>query len=63
MRLSQVSSLEFRNYQAYYEGIRDAICLGSPNPVTAEQALLVMRLIELGIDSAQEGRKLLVSER
>lgn len=51
------------NYQAYYEGIRDAICLGSPNPVTAEQALLVMRLIELGIDSAQEGRKLLVSER
>lgn len=46
------------NYLAYYAGIRDAIRLGAPNPVPAEQALRVMRLIECGIASAREGRSL-----
>jgi scyllo-inositol 2-dehydrogenase (NADP+) len=49
------------NYLAYYGAIRDAIRLGAPNPVPAEQALQVMRLIELGLASANEGRVLAVA--
>ena len=44
------------NYLAYYAAIRDAIRLGTPNPVPAEQALQVTRLIECGVASAREGR-------
>ena len=43
------------DYLAYYAGIRDAIRLGAPNPVPAEQALQVMRLIERGIENARAG--------
>jgi scyllo-inositol 2-dehydrogenase (NADP+) len=50
------------DYLAYYAAIRDAIRLGTPNPVPAEQALHVMRLIELGIESAQEGQVLPVAQ-
>lgn len=50
------------NYLAYYAAIRDAIRLGTPNPVSAEQALQVMRLIECGIASAQEGRILVLDQ-
>ncbi len=42
------------NYPAYYAGVRDAINGLGPNPVTAEQAIRVMELIELGIESAQQ---------
>jgi predicted dehydrogenase len=49
------------DYLAYYAAIRDAIRLGTPNPVPAEQALHVMRLIESGIQSAKEGRVLPVA--
>ena len=45
------------NYPAYYEAVRDAIRGTGPNPVTAEEAVVVMRLIELGLQSAREGRR------
>lgn len=45
------------NYMRYYEGIRDAVQQGGPNPVPAEDALRVMELIELGFISAKEGRR------
>lgn len=44
------------NYPAYYEAVRDAIRGEGENPVTAAQAIQVMALIELGLQSAQEGR-------
>ena len=40
------------NYLAYYEGIRDAISHGAPNPVTAEQALEVINVLETGVKSS-----------
>ncbi|MDR0218731.1 MAG: oxidoreductase [Enterobacteriaceae bacterium] len=42
------------NYGAYYAAIRDAIQAGEPNPVTADEAILIMKLIEAGEKSAQE---------
>lgn len=46
------------DYTRYYAGVRDAIRLGTANPVTAADALQVMRLIALGQRSAAEGRVL-----
>jgi predicted dehydrogenase len=46
------------NYPAYYEGIRGAVCDGTANPVTGEQAVGVMRVLELACKSAAEGREL-----
>jgi predicted dehydrogenase len=40
------------NYLAYYEGIRDAITVGAPNPVPPEDGLAVIRVLETGIKSA-----------
>ena len=40
------------NYLTYYEGIRDAISHGAPNPVTAEQALEVINVLETGVKSS-----------
>ena len=40
------------NYLAYYEGVRDAISLGAPNPVTPEQALEVINVLETGVKSS-----------
>jgi predicted dehydrogenase len=40
------------NYLAYYEGIRDAITVGAPNPVPAEDGLAVIRVLETGNMSA-----------
>ncbi|MGN6208997.1 oxidoreductase [Asticcacaulis sp.] len=45
------------NYLAYYEAIADTISRNAPNPVTGEDALKVMKLLELGFVSAREGRK------
>jgi len=39
------------DYRAYYAGVRDAIAQGAPVPVSAQDALLTMRLIEAGIAS------------
>lgn len=41
------------NYGHYYRAIRQAITNGAPNPVSAEEAILVMKLIEAGIESAK----------
>ena len=40
------------SYLAYYEGIRDAITLGAPNPVAPEDGLAVINVIETGIKSS-----------
>ncbi|MFT4091818.1 MAG: oxidoreductase [Asticcacaulis sp.] len=44
------------NYSAYYAKIAKAISTRAPNPVPAEDALAVMRIIELGRQSASENR-------
>ncbi len=41
------------NYPAYYADIRDALNGDGENPVPASQAIQVMELIELGIESAK----------
>ncbi|MDU5730992.1 MAG: oxidoreductase [Citrobacter freundii] len=41
------------NYPAYYAGIRDALNGNGENPVPARQAIQIMELIELGIESAK----------
>ncbi|MGT8855789.1 oxidoreductase [Enterobacter sp. 186315] len=41
------------NYPAYYAAIRDALNGTGENPVPASQAIQVMELIELGIESAK----------
>ncbi|POU00299.1 oxidoreductase [Escherichia sp. ESNIH1] len=41
------------NYPAYYAGIRDALNGVGENPVPASQAIQIMELIELGIESAK----------
>ncbi len=41
------------NYPAYYAAIRDALNGDGENPVPASQAIQVMELIELGIQSAK----------
>lgn len=43
------------DYRDYYAGIRDAIAHGAPPPVTAPQALEVMRVLEAARDSAERG--------
>ncbi len=40
------------NFLAYYEGIRDAIVLGAPNPVTPEDGLAVINVLETGVKSS-----------
>lgn len=49
------------DYPAYYAGVRDAIRGVGPNPVTVEEAIRVIDLLELGRQSAREGRSLTVS--
>jgi predicted dehydrogenase len=46
------------NYLAYYEGIARTISESAPNPVPAEDARKVMRLLDLGFQSAKQGRRL-----
>lgn len=50
-------------YLAYYEALARALRGDGPNPVTAEDALEVMALLELGFASAREGRRLWRSSR
>ncbi len=51
-RLATISG----NYPAYYAAIRDALRDGGKNPVTAAEAIAVMELIELGVQSAERGQ-------
>ncbi|MRG47804.1 oxidoreductase [Chitinophaga sp. SYP-B3965] len=44
------------NYLDYYQGIYAAIREGKPNPVTAEEGLNVVKVIEAGFLSSKEGK-------
>jgi predicted dehydrogenase len=44
------------DYRAFYAGIRDAIRDGATPPVTIDEALDVMRVLQAGIDSTMTGR-------
>ncbi len=46
------------DYRAFYAGLRDAILHGAPPPVTIDQALSVMRVLERTVTSAERGRSL-----
>lgn len=46
------------DYRRYYASVRDAIRGTGQNPVPADQALRVMRLIECGIESARTRREI-----
>ena len=50
------------DYPTYYAGVRDAIRGVGPNPVTAAEVIQVIGLLELGLQSAREGRTLPVSQ-
>ncbi|CNE58915.1 oxidoreductase [Yersinia nurmii] len=51
------------NYPAYYAGIRDAILGVGENPVPATEAITVMELIELGLESDKHKKALPVNPR
>ncbi|MCY1513904.1 putative oxidoreductase YdgJ [compost metagenome] len=44
------------NYVDYYAAVRDAILGKGPNPVPPEQAVALMALLDIGRQSAAEGR-------
>ncbi|MGJ7613721.1 MULTISPECIES: oxidoreductase [unclassified Variovorax] len=44
------------NYVDYYAAVRDAILGQGPNPVPPEQAVALMELLDIGRQSAHEGR-------
>ena len=46
------------DYTRFYAAVRDAIAGTAPNPVTPEQAVQLMELLDLGSRSAEEGRAL-----
>jgi predicted dehydrogenase len=50
--------LERGAHQDYFAAVAAAIRGEAPNPVPPEEALAVMELIELGIESARQGREL-----
>src|SRR5262249_52161510 len=56
-RSSKVRTLP-GNYLGYYEVLRDAILKGGPNPVPAEEALLVMNVLEVAEESARTRKEL-----
>ncbi|MCD9126276.1 oxidoreductase [Luteimonas fraxinea] len=43
------------DYRVFYAGIRDAICESAAPPVTLDEALDVMRVLQAGTDSAANG--------
>ncbi|MBC6972875.1 oxidoreductase [Bacillus sp. Xin] len=43
-------------YEMYYKGIRNSIVSGAPVPVTAEEGLQVIRVIQAVIESSETGR-------
>jgi predicted dehydrogenase len=62
MRSSSVPNLP-GNYLGYYEALRDAILNRGVNPVLAEEALQVMKVLELAVQSSEQGRKMICNGR
>lgn len=54
----QVIPSERGDYPRFYAGVRDAILTGSAPPVTLAQALNVMQVIDAGLRSADQGRRI-----
>lgn len=44
------------DYRHYYAGVQTAISKGTDNPVTAQEAIAVMELLDAGYESARQGR-------
>ena len=44
------------DHRKYYFGIRDALLIKGPNPVTPSQAIVVMAVLETAIESSAGGR-------
>ena len=59
--VADVAHAEAGDYRRYYAAFRDAVLLGTAPPVTPQQALDVMRLIELGVRSSEEQRSVPVN--
>ncbi|GGP19256.1 oxidoreductase [Silvimonas iriomotensis] len=55
---TEVVSTQVGDYRAYYNGVAAAIAAGEPNPVSGEEALAVMAIIELAHTSATMQREL-----
>ena len=51
------------DYRQYYARVRDAIRGSGPNPVTPDEAISVMRVLEAAQTSAREGRVVDVAQR
>lgn len=51
------------NYLEYYAAVRDAILGHGPNPVPPEQAVALMELLDIGQQSAAEGRAIRIIDR
>lgn len=47
-------------YDMYYKGVRDSIINGEKPPVTAQEGLEVIRLIQLAVESNETGRVITV---
>ena len=56
--VAEVAHAEAGDYRRYYAAFRDAVLQGTAPPVTPQQALDVMRLIELGVRSSEERREM-----
>jgi predicted dehydrogenase len=46
------------NYPGFYEAVRDAILRGAANPAPAEYGVLVMRVLEAGVESSAARREI-----
>ena len=45
------------NYAAFYQGMYDAIANGRPEPVTADDGVRVMQIIDAAFESHRQGRR------
>jgi scyllo-inositol 2-dehydrogenase (NADP+) len=50
------------NYLAYYQGVADAIANGTPPPVSAAEALNVIKIIEIAMQSSRDQRVIALAD-
>jgi scyllo-inositol 2-dehydrogenase (NADP+) len=55
---SEIVPTEAGDYRGFYAAVAKAIAEGGPPPVTGEDAVLGLRLMEMARESAREGRRL-----